>query len=249
MPIGEIKKVTFSKRLEKSQGEAFVEYLELIKEEISREIRNIISHNILVGEGRTAKVFDITVPHSPIPICVKIWHSGLKDMEQIELRKMQYTTPEGEFELHDQLYLTGFRSVPEPISLTQYEEVSVMAMERIAGYNLKQIMDAGAKIIDPKWSDLEKLIIEVHRKHNVAHRDLGPQNIMLATDGKLEPGAKLSGKLVIIDFGLSKATLGEPEDDDYLLTIRNSVIRYGQDFANIDNLRPRRGNGQTPFTQ
>ena len=248
MPKGEIKGVTFSKSLEEAQGKVLTEYLSLIQEEIVREIKRIIANNELIGEGRTAKVFDITVEHSSIPICVKIWHSHLRDMGQLELQKMQSSSPIGEFELQDQLYLAGFRSVPEPISLTRFEGVSVMAMERVIGYSLKQIIDAGGQIANPKWSDLEKLVVEMHRKYNIAHRDLGPQNIMLETDEKLEPGAKLSGRLVIIDFGLSKNTIGEPSDEDYLLTIGDSIIRYQQDFANIDSLKPRRGNNQTPFT-
>jgi len=247
MPTGEIKEVTFSKSLEETQGEVLAEYLGLIQEEIAREIKRIIANNELIGEGRTARVFDITVEHSPIPICVKIWRSQLKDMGQVELKKMQSSSPIGEFELQDQLYLAGFRSAPEPISLTRFEDISVMAMERVVGYSLRQIIDAGAQIVNPKWSDLERLIVEMHRKYNIAHRDLGPQNIMLETNEKLEPGATLSGRLVIIDFGLSKSIIGEPSDEDYLLTIGDSVIRYQQDFANIDNLKPRRGNDQTPF--
>jgi tRNA A-37 threonylcarbamoyl transferase component Bud32 len=205
------------------------------------EIERRIAEDPMIGEGKTARVFSSLESRKPIPVCFKIWRSdvlNMKDKNPIDYRRMQYDTPEEEFNLQDKLYMAGFHTMPRPIAFETVGDHQVMAMEELPGYTLEQIQQAGATVAEPGWTKLAQLIVDLNRKYGVAHRDLGTQNIFLKTDEKLVPGAALKGEIFIIDLGLSKRTGGEPTPEDYTLTIGRNVIRYPSDWSNVERLQP-----------
>ena len=163
----------------------------------------------------------------------------LKDQNLYEYRKLQYNDPEGEFKLQDDIYLNGFKRAPRPIAFGKIGDKQILAMEEFPGYTLEEIQAVGATIEDPSWEELERLIFNLNINAGVVHRDLGNQNIFLKTDQPLEKGAKLSGEINVIDFGLSKKISGDrPDDDDYRLTIGSNMIRYPSDRSKVEALRP-----------
>jgi tRNA A-37 threonylcarbamoyl transferase component Bud32 len=111
-------------------------------------------------------------------------------------------------------------------------------MERIPGYTLAEVWERGGTIVSPQWRELERLVATLNNKHHVVHRDLHLGNIMLKTNQSLPSEQKLSGELYLIDFGLSRRTMGAPTDEDYLLTIGNEVIKYTSDRSQVRVLEP-----------
>jgi serine/threonine protein kinase len=198
-----------------------------------------------IGEGRTARVFSLAESRIPLPVCVKIWKPdvlSLKNKNIINYRKLQYGSPEEEFDLQDDLYMKGFQRIPRPIAFEKIGEYQAMAMEELPGYTLKEIEDAGAIIENPSWQELERLIFDLNINQRIAHRDLSnKQNIFIKTNDQLSSGGKIKGEVYIIDFGLSKKTPGTPEPEDFTLTIGRDMIRYPNDRTSVESLKPRPG--------
>jgi len=118
-----------------------------------------------------------------------------------------------------------------------------IVMEKIRGYTLAQISERGGLIIDPSWTELEKLVLDLNNQKQIVHRDLHIGNIMLQTEQDIiKARRELSGKLYIIDFGSSKRIFSDrPSPDDYTLTIGSSVIKYTTEHSNLRPLKPRPG--------
>lgn len=222
------------------------EYIERMERDLEAEIERIVKEEEKLGEGRTARVFSISDIRFPLPVCIKVWREEVLQMQEKDPMKyyhLQSRDPESEFKLQDMIYQGGFKRIPRPIAFGKIGDKQVFAMEELEGYTLEEIEAAGAIIENPSWKELDNLIFKLNIEQGVVHRDLGTQNIFFKTNEPLEKGARLSGELFIIDFGLSRKIAGSrPDKDDYRLTIGNSVISYmSNDRASVDNLKPMRG--------
>jgi len=231
-----------SRSLEKSvQITEYSEYLETINHEIAIEVERIIAEEELLGEGRAAKVFEVSVPSSSCPVCIKIWRPEILLMAQtdpLEYHKRQFHKPIEEFDLQDEIYSRRSVATPKPIAFGHIEGHVFMAMEQIKGHTLQEIIKAGAKIPSTVWDSIQLEIIKLHRECGVVHRDLHGGNIMIETDEPLVEGVIISGRVFIIDFGLSCHVVGDPTREDYELTIGNNSVRYTNDFSYLDEIKP-----------
>jgi len=239
-------KLEFSQSFEETERAEGInqEYLERIEHSLEEEVERILNEEEKLGEGKTARVFSIAASRFPLPVCVKIWKRHvlrMQDEDLIEYRKMQYSSPQDEFQLQDDLYRNGFTKIPRPIAFGMKGEYQVLAMEELPGYTLEEIAAAGATVDGAQWKDLERLVYDLNIKKGVVHRDLGKQNIFLKTGAELKEDATVAGELYLIDFGLSKKIAGSPEPDDYRLTIGNNVIRYQSDRGMVEALKPAPG--------
>ncbi|OGN34320.1 MAG: hypothetical protein A3I39_01865 [Candidatus Yanofskybacteria bacterium RIFCSPLOWO2_02_FULL_47_9b] len=207
----------------------------------SEEIAEIRKGRLL-GEGRAAKVFDLTDSWGGHPVCVKLYHPHLSELSPIEYKKVQAVTPADEFSMQDRLFTEKF-PVSEPLYTDTEDGQPYIVMEKIHGYTLTEINENGGLIVSPTWAELEKLITELNNQRRIVHRDLHPGNIMLQTEQRISStGRKLSGKLYIIDFGSSKSIFSDnPTLEDFSLTIGNSVIKYTTDHFHVRILKPRTG--------
>jgi len=235
-----LEKIRFGSQIEKK----FLEDLEFLiefnrfLEKFSKEILEIRHYN-LVGEGQAAKVFDLSQSWNGRPLCVKIFHKFLTEISLLEYKRRQSASPKEEFFIQDKLFNEGF-PVPEPFYMDTEDSQPYIVMEKIMGYDLRQINERGGLIKEPLWSDLERLVIKMNNKHKIVHRDLHPGNIILQTDGKMD--WEMKGKLYVIDFGTSRRTFSDnPSEEDFKLTVGDNVIKYPMDHSNIGTLRPRVG--------
>jgi len=233
-------------------GQLEKEYQDRIEAEMVAAIEKIIAEHFLLGEGKAGQVFDFpNFSITDLPACIKIIRPELEELRNkdlIEFRRIQNLSPEEEFKLQDKLYSEGFRHTPKPLFYGHYGKYQFLIMEKISGYTLKEIIAAKAKLVNLSWNDLEQLLIKLHRRHGVAHRDLHAGNIMVKTKETLTPDSELSGEqLVIIDFGLSKRTGGMPTREDYTLTIGKNSIIYPDDRANLEKLTPQKAD--SPFLE
>lgn len=241
----------FARNLENSEKTRTKKFdLENFKNKLEKELNEIMLEVNLIGEGQAAKVFDLHASFEDEPLCVKVFRPELDRLVPIEQKRRQYLTPKEEFKIQDDLYATGFNT-PQPIAYDFSGKHYVFVMEKIIGHTLKEIDRRGAHIINPHWQELEKLGDTLNIQHQIVHRDLHLGNIMLQTNQTIEDARhELSGKLYIIDFGTAKRFYGSrPSEDDYKLTIGNSVIKYIPDDSSIRMLKPRRLGTQeeTPF--
>lgn len=216
---------------------------------LEKEVERIIGEEQLAGFGRAAKVFELSSYKSPCNLCVKIWRNKPKrELTFFEYKKIQWLDPKEEFKMQDKLYLAGC-DVPRPVFFGNIGDRDVLVMEQVKGYNLGQIMEAGAKITSPNWKNLEKSMAKI-KNLGIVHRDLRPENIMLKTDDGLGDGAELSGKIFIIDFGLAKDfhNIGDAED-----AFRERIggfdedIIYIKDMQNLNDLNPKTNRKKSPF--
>jgi serine/threonine protein kinase len=243
-----------SKSLELLEGglEAFDKYRqENLKEDLKEEVERILSEERFLGEGRAAKVHAVDAVRSQCKVAAKIWRPELQKIlaqDVMDYRRIQTMEPHDEFSFQDELYTAGFRHMARPYTFVGTEEHQTIAMEEIPGYTLKQIIDSGAKIEEPAWSELKKIILELNNEFGVVHRDLHEGNIMLQTNDKLEPDARLKGELKLLDFGCSKRiSFSSPEPDDFKLTIGQKTIEFPQDSVRVLGLKPN-ARGTSPFT-
>ena len=216
-------------------------YLNQLGPNLKAEIERRIAEDPIIGEGKTARVFSSIETRTPMPVCFKIWRPDIlkmKDKDPVGYRRLQYSSPEEEFNLQDKLYMAGFRRIPRPMAFETVDEHQVMAMEELPGYTFQEIETAGATVGDPGWKELERLLFELNRRYGIVHRDLGTQNIFLKTEDKLEPGTTIAGEIYFIDLGLSKKVSSEPTPDDFTLTIGKNMIRYPGDHQNVERLKP-----------
>lgn len=238
------EKTKFARSLEKFEKEHIElrEYYRSFNLDLEEKILEVLRKEPSIGEGRAAKVFELIMERSHIPVCIKIWRQEVLKQAQtapIEYKKVQYLSPEEEFDLQDSLYLDGFEYVPQPLAFGQTSGLAAMIMERIRGYSLAEIDKQKAKIANPSYSDLKQMVFKLNIEHRVVHRDLHSGNVMLETDQTLVPDGQLSGRLFLIDFGLSKRIYSRPTEEDFQLTISHSdVIRYRHDERTIKNLQP-----------
>jgi RIO-like serine/threonine protein kinase len=221
-------------------------FLDSLEHSLEEEVERIIGEEEMIGEGRTAKVFEVDNPNSPCDICAKIWRNKpRREMTPLEYRKIQYLTPEEEFMLQDELFRKGC-AVPRPVAFGKIGERDVMVMEQLTGYDLKRILAKGGGLEASLWPELVKAWKKIESE-GVVHRDLAPQNIFLETTDPLEEGAVLNGKIYIIDFGLSKRFHGtSPEDEDFRMVIGSDTVKYPKDADKIDELNPK-NRTTTPF--
>lgn len=223
-----------------------------LKSSINKELGEIMRDPNFLGEGQAAKVFDFEHnPRMDIPLCIKIFRPELEKLVPIERMRRQYLRPEEEFDLQVSLVESGFQHTPTPIAYKFDGKYHAFVMEKIVGYTMAEIHRRGGYIIEPPWKELDEIVASLNYKHKIVHRDLHLGNIMLRTNQILEGQEmyELKGKLYIIDFGTSKNIFGQPEKDDYTLTIGNNMIRFIPDDSSIRMLRSREPGkrGQTPF--
>lgn len=223
--------------------ETFNTFIKNLKGDLKMEIERIVAEEQFIADGRAAKVFNIELQHCNLPggVCVKIWKPELellKNTNIIEYKKRQYLSPKEEFEFQDQLYVGDkFHKTPRVFAYVETGGHYAICMERIRGYSIGEIMDAGAKMSANLKKKFEELLIQFKNKGYV-HRDLHPKNIILKTDQPLEVGAELSGELYLIDFGVAKKFYGSsPEEEDFRLTIGNDVINYPQDSKWLEEIK------------
>lgn len=243
LPIPTKLKVSKSVEAIEHKFKSVKEFMENLDKDLRDEIERITKEEKMIGEGKTARVFNIETKRTACPVCVKIFRPELKNRSPHEYKKIQYLTPEEEFNLQDTLYLNGFKNIPRAIAYSEAEGYKFFTMEQIKGYTLEEIERSNAIISNPGWKELENLIKELNINQKIIHRDIHARNIMLETSQTLEDeDMELEGKLYLIDFGLSKKiTTTPPNKNDYLLTIGQNVIRYPEDKSSVDGLEPRRG--------
>ncbi|HVN26148.1 MAG TPA: hypothetical protein VMT99_00645 [Candidatus Paceibacterota bacterium] len=230
------------------EGISIEAYLDNLEQDLKEELERIMRDEKMLGEGEAGKVFEVHASRSKCQACVKVWHPHLEKLKSenyLEYRQIQALDPEDEFNLQDDLYISGFRNIPRPFAFAKIGNLAIMGMEKVQGYTLQDIKSAGAHIANPAWKDLDRLLFELNISHKVLHRDIHKSNIMLRTSDKLAPGGELSGELVFIDLGRGRKIHGRPTPDDYRLTIGNNVISYTQDKSAVEQLRP---NPRTPDT-
>jgi len=158
-------------------------------------------------------------------------------------RQVQSLEPEEEFDFQDELYMSGFENIPRPFAFTKIGDLCAMGMEKIQGYTLQEIKDGGAHIADPAWKELDALLFQLNIDHGTLHRDIHEKNIMLRTSEDIASTKELHGELCFIDFGHGKRISARPTPDDYKLTIGQNMIKYPEDKARVDMLKP---NPRTP---
>ncbi|HVM76667.1 MAG TPA: lipopolysaccharide kinase InaA family protein [Candidatus Paceibacterota bacterium] len=229
------------------EGISVEKYIENLEADLKEELERIIREEKMIGEGRAAQVFEVSsMPRSKCKACVKIWRRDLLDLklkDPIEYRRIQSLEPEEEFNFQDELYMRGFTSIPRPFAFTQVGDFYAMGMEKIEGYTLQQIKDAGAQIEDPAWKELDRMIFDLNINKEVLHRDIHEKNIMLRTNEDMATTKQLKGELVFLDFGHSKRIYGRPMPEDYKLTVGKNVLNYPQDKSRVEALKP---NPRTP---
>lgn len=232
--------------------ESYENYLSNLETDLDEEIERILSEERFLGEGRAAKVHAVEMKRSHCKACVKIWKPELNKIlaeDVVQYKKIQSQDPHQEFEMQDELYMAGFKNIPRPLAYTQVGEFKVLAMEEIQGYTLRDIEEAGGKIVGTTWSDLKNVLLSMNKEFGIVHRDLHTDNIMIRTKDKLEPGAEINGEIVILDFGNAKRiSFSAPEPDDYKLTIGQKTVQFESDEKKLLELKPS-AQGNSPFAR
>lgn len=241
-----IARSTETLETEEASPEVFIHGVE---EDIKEEMERILKNEAPIGEGKAGQVFELkNLKRTHRDLCIKVFRPELQEIKErsmVEYRSLQAMEPEEEFTLQDDLYMEGFTELPRPIAYTHVGKWHIMAMERIKGYTLAEIKEKGAQISGATWDDLYRLMFKLNIDHRVVHRDLHPGNIFLETDEELKENGAISGRLRIIDLGLARRIHGRPERDDYTLTIGRDVLKFPEDKALIDQLKPSPAKGKS----
>lgn len=99
--------------------------------------------------------------------------------------------------IYKTLMLNKHKNISDIIDVFEYEDVTVVIEEYISGYTLSEILKCGIQ----SESYVKNIIGQICdgltflHSHNIIHRDINPNNIMITTDGIVK----------IIDFDISRS--------------------------------------------
>lgn len=217
--MGKIEqKLLKSKALEQSRNK---ENIGDIEEEVSARLEDIKAGNCFIGEGKTATVY----------ICEKDPWSCYKIISTSYYPRLKV---DQEMKFMDEAIKLGIR-VPLPIFSTIDGNMEALAMERVNGQSIKEIIEDDLGL--PENFDLDNFFTELNdflrilHTNRIYHRDLHEGNVMI--DDK--------GKPWIIDFG--DASRSFSEEEAYVShsvsprTKKMENIRYTSDENNLAKIR------------
>lgn len=192
-----------------------------IEDEVLARIEEIRAGDCVIGEGKTAKVY----------ICEKDPWSCYKIINSAYYPRLKV---DQEMKFMDEAIKLGIR-VPLPIFSMMDGNVESLAMERVNGQSIKEIVEDDLGL--PENFDLNNFFAELNdflrilHMNRIYHRDLHEGNIMI--DDK--------GKPWIIDFG--DAVRAFSEEEAYVShfmnpkTKRLENMRYTSDENNLAKIR------------
>jgi len=144
-----------------------------------------------LGSGGMAKVYLAEDINENRLVAVKVLHAQFGE----DLAYLQRFKREAK--------LASMLDNPHVVKVLDYgssRDTHFLVMDYVQGKNLREKLDEQGAVI---WQDALHIIdqvcaaLENARKHNVVHRDIKPQNIMLADDGQVK----------VLDFGIARARL------------------------------------------
>ncbi len=144
-----------------------------------------------LGSGGMAKVYLAEDINENRLVAVKVLHAQFGE----DLAYLQRFKREAK--------LASMLDNPHIVKILDYgssRDTHFLVMEYVQGKNLREKLDEQGALI---WQDalhiIEKVCaaLENAHRHNVVHRDIKPQNIMLADDGQIK----------VLDFGIARARL------------------------------------------
>ena len=147
-----------------------------------------------IGKGASATVFKANDPNLNRWVALKVLCAGSGYAEEMQQRFRQ------EMEILANLSIYGITAIFEQGEIDGY---TYFAMEYIEGKTLDKYLQQGNCSLDKKLhllQDLAQILAELH-EHDVCHRDIKPQNIMVDAKGKLR----------LMDLGIAKS-LAEGQD-------------------------------------
>ncbi len=192
-----------------------------IEDEVLARIEEIKAGDCVIGEGKTAKVY----------ICEKDPWSCYKIINSSYYPRLKV---DQEMKFMDEAIKLGIR-VPLPIFSMMDGNVESLAMERVNGQSIKEIVEDDLGL--PENFDLNNFFAELNdflrilHTNRIYHRDLHEGNVMI--DDK--------GKPWIIDFG--DASYSFSEEEAYIShsvssrTKKMESIRYTSDENNLAKIR------------
>lgn len=157
----------------------FSQYINEIPPDIFSDLKQI-------GSGSFASIYSAIHVKTNTPVALKISYKGERN------EKLQY--------IHQELVV--HKSLNHPLICKYYtdietEHLMIVVMELIEGLNLLEYVNrsGGLSIQETKkiFSQIVIVIEYLHEEHNIAHRDLKLENIMVDNYGNIR----------LIDFGLS----------------------------------------------
>lgn len=210
--------LTKSASIEKRGGK---ENLSEIEGEVLVRIEEIRGGNCIIGEGKTAKVF---VCEKDQWSCYKMINSSYSPRLRVD-QEMKHM---------DNLHKLKIR-IPLPLFTVICGNVEVLAMERVNGHTIREIIDNGIELpddfdFDSFFQELDGFLKIMH-SNGIYHRDLHEGNVMMDDNGK--PW--------IIDLG--DASRSFSEEEAYSSSILNSKtrkmesVRYTSDGINFSRMR------------
>jgi tRNA A-37 threonylcarbamoyl transferase component Bud32 len=143
-----------------------------------------------IGEGASAWVYKAVDTATDSIVAVKVLKPGLQT-DPVTLERFRR-----EVQIARRI---GHPGVVAIYDLVQSDEQIFMVMEYLSGPNLKQYLALHQPLRPPAVVALLTRLLELLRAchaQNVIHRDLKPQNVIVAEDGSLK----------VLDFGIAKMT-------------------------------------------
>ncbi len=243
---GREEKLKLMKKYHDHEGMQFTEN-RTEKENLENFMDYYQEHKILFHDGgMNARIFELPVDDNSSLV--------VKEMRKEKMSGFAQNSSEMELDIQDSLYEDLNIAVPLPVAIIEQtildydnkkmDKVELIIMEKIAGrsvgdyrralqgtpYDLPEEFD-----LNNFMSDLESQVDLMHKK-NIYHRDLTPNNVLIAEDGSP----------VIIDFGTTGYSWGGEDEDPYLA--KNQVVtingmrtlqdsRYVPDETNLITIR------------
>ncbi len=182
----EEKKVKFSRSFS-SKRENFVD----IEKDVLARIEEIKKGECIIGKGKTAEVF---VCEKDPWLCFKIISTSYYPRLNVDQ----------EMKFMDRAIQLGIRT-PKPLFCMNHGGMEVLAMERVNGYTVKEIIEGNLDLpsdfdLEIFFQELSKFIEKMHN-NRIYHRDFHEGNVMIDKNGK--PW--------IIDFGDARFAFSEEE--------------------------------------
>ena len=169
---------------------------ELLYQTVFPAIKEGRKERIIIGEGSQGEVFDRFICATHRDICFKVLYPGAGDIQ-------------AEYGVQSFLYEKGL-DVPKPIEL--FVEEKAMAMEKIHGWNLEQIIRLGLKINMDVYKSMLASLEQVCKY--VVHGDLSNRNVMFG-DVTIDGGVIVDATTYVIDFGCSTIKTNPSSSTEY----------------------------------